>query len=207
MQAHERRRRHALRGLAVGRRLGQGSGRLLREQRRRGAGGAAGDGRRVGVKHFIFSSTAATFGEPGRDADHRGASAASDQPLRRDQAGDRARAAAFRAAYGMRSVVLRYFNAAGADPDGALGEDHHPELHLIPRAIDAALGRDTLPSSASTTHAGRHLPARLRPRHRPRLGPHARARIPARRRAVGVIQSRQRQGRMSVREVLDASSG
>ena len=46
-------------------------------------------------------------------------------------------------AYGLRSVVLRYFNAAGADPDGELGEDHDPELHLIPRAIDAALGRGT----------------------------------------------------------------
>ena len=40
-------------------------------------------------------------------------------------------------------MVLRYFNAAGADPDGELGEDHEPEPHLIPRAIDAALGRAT----------------------------------------------------------------
>ena len=46
-------------------------------------------------------------------------------------------------AYGIKSVVLRYFNASGADPEGVLGEDHHPEQHLIPRAIDAALGRDT----------------------------------------------------------------
>jgi UDP-glucose 4-epimerase len=46
-------------------------------------------------------------------------------------------------AYGIKSVSLRYFNAAGADPDGELGEDHSPELHLIPRAIDAALGRGT----------------------------------------------------------------
>src|SRR5262249_39947548 len=47
-------------------------------------------------------------------------------------------------AHGIRWAVLRYFNAAGADPDGALGEDHHPETHMIPRAIDAALGRDSL---------------------------------------------------------------
>lgn len=43
-------------------------------------------------------------------------------------------------AHGLASVSLRYFNAAGADPDGRLGEDHRPETHLIPRAIDAALG-------------------------------------------------------------------
>jgi UDP-glucose-4-epimerase GalE len=44
----------------------------------------------------------------------------------------------FERAYGLRSIRLRYFNAAGADPDGELGEDHDPEIHLIPRAIDAA---------------------------------------------------------------------
>ncbi len=46
-------------------------------------------------------------------------------------------------AYGLHSISLRYFNAAGADPDGVLGEDHTPEGHVIPRAIDAALGRDS----------------------------------------------------------------
>jgi UDP-glucose 4-epimerase len=40
----------------------------------------------------------------------------------------------------MKWVALRYFNAAGADPDGEIGEDHTPEIHLIPRAIDAATG-------------------------------------------------------------------
>ncbi len=43
-------------------------------------------------------------------------------------------------AYGLHSISLRYFNAAGADPDGLIGEDHRPETHLIPRAIDAACG-------------------------------------------------------------------
>ncbi len=43
--------------------------------------------------------------------------------------------------HGLRSACLRYFNAAGADPAGRLGEDHRPETHLIPLAIDAALGR------------------------------------------------------------------
>ena len=46
----------------------------------------------------------------------------------------------FGAAYGMRGAALRYFNAAGADPDGEAGEDHEPETHLIPRALMAAAG-------------------------------------------------------------------
>jgi UDP-glucose-4-epimerase GalE len=46
----------------------------------------------------------------------------------------------FERAYGIRSICLRYFNAAGADPDGELGEDHEPEPHVIPRAIDAVTG-------------------------------------------------------------------
>ncbi len=44
-------------------------------------------------------------------------------------------------AYGLRSVSLRYFNAAGADPDGGIGEDHDPETHLIPLVLQAAAGR------------------------------------------------------------------
>jgi UDP-glucose-4-epimerase GalE len=44
-------------------------------------------------------------------------------------------------AYGLRWAALRYFNAAGADPDGELGEVHNPETHLVPRLIEAALGR------------------------------------------------------------------
>ena len=47
----------------------------------------------------------------------------------------------FSAAYGLRPISLRYFNAAGADPDGELGEAHAPETHLIPLAIQAALGQ------------------------------------------------------------------
>ena len=46
----------------------------------------------------------------------------------------------FEHAYGLRSIRLRYFNAAGADPDGELGEDHTPEIHIIPRAFDAVNG-------------------------------------------------------------------
>jgi UDP-glucose-4-epimerase GalE len=47
----------------------------------------------------------------------------------------------FDRAYGLRSVTLRYFNAAGAEPDGTLGERHDPEMHLVPRVLLTALGR------------------------------------------------------------------
>jgi len=94
------------------------------------------------VQHFIFSSTAATFGNPVETP------ITESHPQRPINAYGETKLAIEHAlphlerAYGLRSVTLRYFNAAGADPDGALGEDHHPEMHVIPRAIDAALGRD-----------------------------------------------------------------
>ena len=95
----------------------------------------------AGIKHFIFSSTAATFGEPVEvpiveTHPQRPINAYGETKLAIERALPH-----FERAYGLRSVTLRYFNAAGADPDGALGEDHHPEIHVIPRAIDAALGR------------------------------------------------------------------
>ena len=95
------------------------------------------------VERFVFSSTAAVFGNPVETP------ITEDHPRQPINAYGETKAAVERAlphyeqAYGIRAVVLRYFNAAGADPDGDLGEDHSPELHLIPRAIDAALGRDT----------------------------------------------------------------
>jgi len=96
------------------------------------------------VPAFIFSSTAATFGEPERapiDEDHpqRPINPYGETKLAVERALPH-----FERAYGIRSVVLRYFNAAGADPDGILGEDHQPEVHLIPRAIDAILGAEPL---------------------------------------------------------------
>ena len=95
------------------------------------------------VPHLIFSSTAATFGNPVETP------ITESHPQRPINSYGETKLAVERAlphferAYGIRSVTLRYFNAAGADPDGALGEDHAPEIHVIPRAIDAALGRDT----------------------------------------------------------------
>lgn len=95
------------------------------------------------VSHLVFSSTAAVFGNPVETP------ITEEHPTRPINAYGETKLAIERAlphyerAYGLRSVVLRYFNASGSDPDGDLGEDHDPELHLIPRAIDAALGRDT----------------------------------------------------------------
>ena len=97
----------------------------------------------AGVKHFVFSSTAAVFGNPLETP------IAEDHPRRPINAYGETKLAVERAlphyerAYGIRSIALRYFNAAGADPDGDLGEHHDPELHVIPRAIDAACGRAT----------------------------------------------------------------
>jgi UDP-glucose 4-epimerase len=95
------------------------------------------------VRHLVFSSTAAVFGNPVETP------ISETHPTNPINAYGETKLAIERAlphfdrAYGLRSVALRYFNAAGADPDGELGEDHAPELHLIPRAIDAALGRGT----------------------------------------------------------------
>jgi UDP-glucose 4-epimerase len=95
---------------------------------------------RHGTGNLIFSSTAAVFGEPERvpiDEHHPknpinpyGMSKLMVERLLADMD----------SAYGMRSVALRYFNAAGADPGGALGERHDPETHLIPLVLQAASG-------------------------------------------------------------------
>jgi UDP-glucose 4-epimerase len=96
-----------------------------------------------GVSQLVFSSTCAVFGNPVETP------IPEDHPTRPINAYGETKLAIERAlphyghAYGLRSVALRYFNAAGADPDGELGEDHTPEIHVIPRAIDAALGRTT----------------------------------------------------------------
>jgi UDP-glucose-4-epimerase GalE len=93
-----------------------------------------------GVKHFVFSSTCATYGEP---IETPIAETHPQQPINSYGESKLAVERAlphFERAYGMRWVALRYFNASGADPDGEIGEDHCPEIHLIPRAIEAATG-------------------------------------------------------------------
>lgn len=105
------------------------------------------------VKHFIFSSTAATFGEPKYvpiDEKHPqnpinpyGSSKLMVERILQD----------FAQAYGLNSVCLRYFNACGADPEGEIGECHDPETHLIPLILQAASGR-----RESVTVFGRDYP-------------------------------------------------
>lgn len=94
----------------------------------------------AGVPHFVFSSTAATFGEPQSvpiDETHpqRPINSYGETKLAIERALPH-----FDRAYGLRSMTLRYFNAAGADPSGAIGEAHDPEEHLIPLALRAVLG-------------------------------------------------------------------
>jgi UDP-glucose-4-epimerase GalE len=91
-------------------------------------------------RHFVFSSTCATYGEP---IEVPIAETHPQQPI--NSYGETKlvieRALRhFERAYGMSWMALRYFNAAGADPDGEIGEDHSPEIHVIPRAISAATG-------------------------------------------------------------------
>jgi UDP-glucose-4-epimerase GalE len=93
-----------------------------------------------GVKHFVFSSTCATYGEPVETP------IAETHPQNPINSYGETKLAVERAlphfarAHGLQSIALRYFNAAGADPDGEIGEDHSPEIHIIPRAIAAARG-------------------------------------------------------------------
>ena len=94
---------------------------------------------RHGVEAFVFSSSCAVYGLPRTEL------LAEDHPLApiSPYAESKARverALATAAGRGLRSASLRYFNAAGADPGGAIGEAHHPETHLMPLAVDAALG-------------------------------------------------------------------
>jgi len=94
-----------------------------------------------GLEKIIFSSTCAVYGVP------------EGIPITEDMALDPINPYGntkliiekllddYGAAYGLRSVRLRYFNAAGADPEAETGEDHTPETHLIPLVLDAAMGR------------------------------------------------------------------
>jgi len=94
-----------------------------------------------GVKKFIFSSTAAVYGET--DAEPVG----EDAPLHPVSPYGRSKLMVewmlqdVGKAHGLRSVVLRYFNVAGADPKGRLGQSHPASTHLIKRAVQTALGR------------------------------------------------------------------
>ncbi len=93
------------------------------------------------VRYFIFSSTAAIFGEPQYapiDEKHR---KEPINPYGRTKLMVEQILEDYEHAYGLKSTCLRYFNAAGADPDGELGERHNPESHLVPLILQAASGR------------------------------------------------------------------
>ncbi len=97
--------------------------------------------REHGVNRFIFSSTAATFGEPVYTPIDERHPQQPINPYGRSKLMVEQVLADYERAYGLRSVCLRYFNAAGADPEGAFGERHEPETHLIPLALQVAAGR------------------------------------------------------------------
>ena len=93
-----------------------------------------------GVDKMIFSSSCATYGEPDRLPITEGQSQQPINPYGRTKLMMEQILDDLDAANGLKSVCLRYFNAAGADPEGELGEDHDPETHLIPLVLFAALG-------------------------------------------------------------------
>src|SRR5258708_3465179 len=97
--------------------------------------------RQQGIDRIVFSSSAAVYGEP------RSTPITEDHPLLPINPYGAGKLACerilcdFAAGYGIRSVSLRYFNAAGADPDGEIGEAHRIETHLIPLVLETALGQ------------------------------------------------------------------
>ena len=93
------------------------------------------------VSSFIFSSSCATYGEPVEIPITEEHPQNPINPYGRTKLMVEQILDDFRSAYGLESVSLRYFNAAGADPDGELGEDHRPETHLIPLVLQTALGQ------------------------------------------------------------------
>lgn len=95
------------------------------------------------VNKFIFSSTAAIFGNPITTPIAESHPTQPINPYGRTKLFVEQMLKDYDTAYGLKSVCLRYFNAAGADPDGELGERHDPETHLIPLVLRAAAGRSS----------------------------------------------------------------
>ncbi|MBI5085964.1 MAG: UDP-glucose 4-epimerase GalE [Acidobacteria bacterium] len=94
--------------------------------------------RRTGVSRIVFSSTCATYGVPQSPTIDERHPQAPVNPYGESKLAVEKMLRWFGEAYGLRWTALRYFNAAGADPNGETGECHHPETHLIPLALDAA---------------------------------------------------------------------
>ncbi len=100
--------------------------------------------REAGVDKFIFSSTCATYGEPVEVPIPESHPQNPVNPYGGSKLMVERMLADFEPAYGTRSIAFRYFNAAGADPAGEIGERHMPESHLIPLVIAAAQGKSRL---------------------------------------------------------------
>lgn len=96
---------------------------------------------KAGVKRLIVSSSAAVYGVPAYVPIDEAHPKAPINPYGRSKWMVEQVLKDFDRAYGLKSVCLRYFNAAGADPGGRLGERHEPETHLIPLVLQAASGR------------------------------------------------------------------
>ena len=94
----------------------------------------------AGVRRIVFSSTCAVYGVPESLPIRETAPKAPLNPYGETKLAIEQALHWYGAAYGMRYAALRYFNAAGADPDGEIGENHDPETHLIPLVLRAALG-------------------------------------------------------------------
>ena len=92
------------------------------------------------IKNFIFSSTSATYGVPKQIPISKNHIQSPINPYGQSKLMIEQMLSDFYVAHGIKSVSLRYFNAAGADLEGEIGEDHDPETHLIPLVLDAATG-------------------------------------------------------------------
>lgn len=92
----------------------------------------------MGVKKIVFSSTAAVYGNPEKTPIDEHQARNPINPYGRSKMMSEMAIEDFCTAHGLGYAILRYFNVAGAHPDGHIGEDHHPESHLIPRILQAA---------------------------------------------------------------------
>ncbi len=93
----------------------------------------------TGVKHVVFSSTAAVYGEPDEVPILENSPIRPVSPYGESKVMVETMLRWFDQIHGITSVALRYFNAAGADPEGGLGEEHEPETHLIPLLLRAVM--------------------------------------------------------------------
>ena len=96
---------------------------------------------RHNVKYFVFSSTCAIYGRPMLIPVTEDAMPCPINPYGRTKLAVEQMLEDYHSAYGLQYCILRYFNAAGADPEMEIGERHNPETHLIPLILDVALGK------------------------------------------------------------------